>query len=553
MAEEATKPVHATERYLRNQLKEFDTLETRVKEELREVNTLCQKLAKDVKELIEVLLDDSNLPLLLDPSSAGEDKAKTIESTVSVCTTLINSANEFLTEWCDLKRPKHGNYAQDNFLAIYDRLNSLADDDHRSALPVWKVKEYDMDELQSTFNDFVILHMPYFTVIVWVDGRHENNQVCTTSINTKNADIVFITCDSPGDLLKLLTKHTSYLTGRDAHGRVRIITASAFTSEDSSQTMTAADLLKSLSEKKFTVPALIYTGKRKANVLRNSYGHLSKAYGSCCITFMEKHLMNFVTMSTVFWIGTQDDALTKKIKNSGIALYTAEEEKCSASKFMNDLETLQEKENVIVVLNIDANMDDKTVDEHAKDLIKLYAKSKCKIVVHTQRDVSSQTIDRLNKSDRVKITKDTVSGKRERSSICCLAKVRHSRIDSCIMMKRTPSLQEIIDAPKSGTLHITSISCADLKPKDAGVSSDPYVTLVIKGNARSKIKTSVIKKNLNPVWKGLDWKIQAHTTDTLTLEVFDWYYYPRFVAWQQTISTFFLVHVLTVCLNQCHQ
>lgn len=52
----------------------------------------------------------------------------------------------------------------------------------------------------------------------------------------------------------------------------------------------------------------------------------------------------------------------------------------------------------------------------------------------------------------------------------------------------------------NGTLRINLIHCKDLPKKDLVGSSDPYVICEITGPYKTKVKSKIMKNNLNPIF-----------------------------------------------------
>eukprot|EP00027_Filamoeba_sp_ATCC50430_P008203 CAMPEP_0168558438 /NCGR_PEP_ID=MMETSP0413-20121227/9974_1 /TAXON_ID=136452 /ORGANISM="Filamoeba nolandi, Strain NC-AS-23-1" /LENGTH=336 /DNA_ID=CAMNT_0008589567 /DNA_START=104 /DNA_END=1114 /DNA_ORIENTATION=+ len=66
------------------------------------------------------------------------------------------------------------------------------------------------------------------------------------------------------------------------------------------------------------------------------------------------------------------------------------------------------------------------------------------------------------------------------------------------------------------------ISAHDLRAADSNGKSDPYVIVGLENNiAKSKFKTQIVKKNLNPFWDE-QFKIPATTQDIIKFIVKDW-------------------------------
>jgi len=70
------------------------------------------------------------------------------------------------------------------------------------------------------------------------------------------------------------------------------------------------------------------------------------------------------------------------------------------------------------------------------------------------------------------------------------------------------------------TLQVKVAAARNLVAADANGKSDPYVTLTISSNKKSKQKTKVIKRTLNPEWNQ-DFQFTVTATDSLEVQVYD--------------------------------
>lgn len=74
-----------------------------------------------------------------------------------------------------------------------------------------------------------------------------------------------------------------------------------------------------------------------------------------------------------------------------------------------------------------------------------------------------------------------------------------------------------------GLLHVNIIRAQNLLKKDLLGTSDPYVKLSLTGENLPAKKTTIKKRNLNPVWnEHFKLIVKDPITQVLQLEVFDW-------------------------------